>query len=128
MFPRGNHPLPDRILGGKHGKSVNRMGNPPNIRRSRAMARFLIEVPHEAEQRACAIAIQLLLQTGSHYLTNADWGCMDGDHKGWVIVDVDSKEQARGILPPVYRSQAKIVKLNKFSLEEIDDILRLHPG
>ena len=92
------------------------------------MARFLIEVPHEPEARACALAIQLLLRTGSHYLSNAEWGCMDGDHKGWVIVDVDSKEQARGILPPVYRSKAKIVKLNRFSMEEIEDILRHHPG
>ena len=92
------------------------------------MPRFLIEVPHEAEERACALAIQVLLRTGSHYLTNAEWGCMDGDHKGWVIVDVDSKEQARAILPPVFRSQAKIVKLNKFSMEEIEEILRHHPG
>jgi len=90
------------------------------------MARFLIEVPHEAEEKACALAIQLLLQTGSHFLTNAEWGCFDGEHKGWVIIDVDSKEEARGILPPVYRSQAKIVKLNKFSMEEIDEILRHH--
>ncbi len=92
------------------------------------MARFLIEVPHEPEVRACALAIQLLLQTGSHYLTNAEWGCFDGEHKGWLIVDVGSKEEARGILPPAYRSQAKIVQLNKFSLEEIEEILRHHPG
>jgi len=29
-------------------------------------------------------------------------------------------------LPPAFRSQAKIVSLNKFSMEEIDDILRQH--
>jgi len=28
----------------------------------------------------------------------------------------------------VYRPQAKIVQLNKFSMEEIDEILRHHPG
>jgi len=92
------------------------------------MAKFLIEVPHEAEKRACLRAIQVLLQTGSHYLTNAEWGCLDGEHKGWVIVEVDSKEEARGILPPVYRSQAKIVRLSKFKLEEVDEMLRHHPG
>lgn len=92
------------------------------------MAKFLIEVPHEADARACALAIQLLLQTGSHYLTNAEWGCFDGEHKGWIIVEADSKEEARCILPPVYRPQAKIVKLNRFTMEEIDEILRHHPG
>ena len=35
-------------------------------------------------------------------------------------------EEARCILPPIYRSSAKIVKLNKFSLEEIEEILRHH--
>jgi hypothetical protein len=48
------------------------------------MAKFLIEVPHEAEKRACLRAIQILLQTGSHYLTNAEFGCLDGVHKGWA--------------------------------------------
>lgn len=90
------------------------------------MARFLIEVPHEAEKVECARAIQILLRTGSHFLTHADWGCLDGEHKGWVIVEVESKQEVRSILPPAYRSQAKIVELNKFTLEEIDEILRHH--
>ena len=90
------------------------------------MARFLIEVPHEAEEKACARAIQIFLKTGSHYLTRADWGCLDGVHKAWIIVDVESKKEARAILPPVYRSQAEIVGLNKFTMEEIDEILRHH--
>jgi hypothetical protein len=42
------------------------------------MARFLIEVPHEAETLACARAAQELLQSGSHLLTHADFGCHDG--------------------------------------------------
>jgi hypothetical protein len=92
------------------------------------MAKYLIEVPHEAEKMACLRAIQILLQTGSHYLTKAEFGCYDGVHKAWVIVDVDSKEEARGILPPIYRSQASIVCLSRFNLEEVDEMLRHHQG
>jgi hypothetical protein len=90
------------------------------------MARFLIEVPHEPETAACARVIQIFLKTGSHFLTHADWGCMDGDHKAWIIADVESRDEARSILPPSFRSQAKIVKLNYFTMEEIDEILRQH--
>ncbi len=90
------------------------------------MARFLIEVPHEAEKVACARAIQILLRTGSHFLTHAEWGCLDGVHKGWMIVELQSKEEARSMLPPAYRSQAKIVELNKFTMEEIEEILSHH--
>lgn len=88
------------------------------------MPRFLIEVRHEASQLACARAVEVFLKTGSHFFTHADWGCRDGEHKAWIIVEVDSRDEARGILPPVFRPQAKIVQLNWFTLEEIDGFLR----
>lgn len=92
------------------------------------MPRFLVEVPHEAEKIACARAVRLLLQIGSHCLTHADFGCHDGDHRGWIIVDVDSKVEARNTVPPAYRARARIVGLNKFSLEELDELLKDHGG
>jgi hypothetical protein len=90
------------------------------------MARFLIEVPHDAERVACARVVDIFLKTGSHFLTHADWGCQDGDHKAWIIADVESRDEARSILPPSFRSQARIVRLNYFTMEEIDEILRQH--
>lgn len=90
------------------------------------MDRFLIEVPHPEETLACARAVEILLKTGSHYLTRADFGCRDGVHKAWIIVEVDGKDEARRILPPAYRSQARVVKLCKFSIEEIEEIMRHH--
>lgn len=92
------------------------------------MARFLIEVPHEAEPLACARAVQILLQTGSHYLTHADFGCLDDDHRAWIVVELDGKEEARNILPPAYRAQARITGLNKFSLEEMEELIKHHQG
>lgn len=92
------------------------------------MPRFMIEVPHEEETLACAQVVRVFLESGSHFLTHADWGCKDGDHKAWIIADVDSKDQARAIVPPAFRSRAKIVQLNTFSIEEIDDLLRHHRG
>ena len=92
------------------------------------MARFFIEVPHEAEEIACARAVKTLLNSGSHFLTHADFGCNDGEHKAWIIVDVESKAEARAILPTDARANAKIVELNKFSLEEIDEFLKNHQG
>ena len=90
------------------------------------MARFLIEVPHEPETVACAKVVQIFLSSGSHFVSHADWGCMDGDHSAWLIVDVDTKEDARAVLPPGFRSNARIVQLNKFTMEEIDQILSRH--
>jgi hypothetical protein len=90
------------------------------------MARFLIEVPHESEVVACARAVKVLLQSGSHFLTHADFGCRDGVHKAWIIVDLDSKDEARQIVPPAYRQQATVVQLGKFGLGELDELIKRH--
>lgn len=90
------------------------------------MPRFLIEVPHEPEQLACAQAVKIFLNTGSHFLTHADWGCNDGNHKAWFIARVEDKDEARSIVPPQFRHQANITRLNCFTMEEIDEILYHH--
>jgi hypothetical protein len=92
------------------------------------MARFLIEVSHSSEEKACKRAVHALLATGSHYITHADWGCLDGEHKARLIVDVDSKDDARHIVPPAFRAETKIVQLSRFSLQEAEDMLRAHAG
>jgi len=43
-----------------------------------------------------------------------------------MVVQVDSKGEARSIVPPAFRAQAKIVQLNTFTMEDIEPILRLH--
>jgi hypothetical protein len=88
--------------------------------------RFLIEVPHEASTVACARVVEVFLKTGSHFLSNADWGCRDGEHTAWIVVDVETKDEARGIVPPGLRAQAKVVQLNTFTIEEIESILQQH--
>ena len=90
------------------------------------MDKYLIEVPHEETKEACVNAIKIFMQTGSHFLSNADWGCYDGEHKAWLLVEVDSKEQAQQIIPPAYRSRAKIVKLHNFSKAEMDHMDEVH--
>ena len=87
------------------------------------MPRFLIEIPHESDERACVHAINVIRQTGAHFFSKADWGCLDGEHKAWLIVDVDSKQEALGIVPVSCRKDAKIVQLNSFSEQEVDDMV-----
>ncbi len=90
------------------------------------MPRFLIEVPHDAEQLACARVVKIFLTSGSHLLTHADWGCMDGDHRAWMVVDVADKHEALAVVPPALRSAARIIGLNYFSLGQVDEILTKH--
>lgn len=91
------------------------------------MPRFLIEVPHEGTTAACNKAIEVFLRTGSHFLTHADWGCKDGDHKAYLTVDVETRDEARAIVPAHYRGGARVVQLNKFTMDD-DRIIRSHSG
>ena len=91
------------------------------------MPKYLIEVPHEPTTRACNEAIAVFHRTGSHFLTNADWGCKDGVHKAWLMVDVDSHDEAKGIAPAQYRGITTVVQLNKFTMDE-NKIIRSHPA
>jgi len=59
-------------------------------------------------------------------LTHADFGCCDGVHKAWIVVDVDTKDEARNMLPPAYRKQASVGQLCKFGLDELDDLIKRH--
>jgi len=91
------------------------------------MPKFLIEVPHEGSRVACLRAVREFLSSGSHFVANADWGCRDGDHRAWIVAELDSKDEARAIVPPLFRDQARIIALNSFTLHEIDAMVREHP-
>ncbi len=90
------------------------------------MNRYLIEVPHDSDKKSCDEAIQVFLNTGSHFLTHAEWGCKDGEHKAWLIVEVENKDDARFILPPFFRSSAKITQLTTFTAQDIMETEKLH--
>lgn len=83
------------------------------------MSKYLIELEHEASEQACLNAMQIFLSSGSHFLANAEWGCQDNEHKCWMIVEVDKRDDARSILPPVYRKNAKIVELRRNIMEDV---------
>jgi hypothetical protein len=92
------------------------------------MSKYLIEIPHGSEKIECLRSVEILLSSGSHFLTNADWGCMDGVHKAWFIMDTDSKNEALMVVPPAFRKDTKITQLNKFNLIEVKELLKHHEG
>ncbi len=80
------------------------------------MDRYLIESPHEVED--CARILRQVTAAG--YLHNFDWGCKAGVHCGWAIIEAENEAQARLAVPLLVRSQARIVRLNRFSPEEVE--------
>ena len=90
------------------------------------MPTYLIEVRHEGGRQACLKALHALEQSGSHFVTHADFGCEDGIHCGWLTVEAEERSVAEQIIPPEFRSESRIVELRKFTREEIQRMMQQH--
>ena len=86
------------------------------------MPRYMIQASHDPSHDGCVRVLDAFLRAGAHYLTNADWGCLAGDHTAWITVEADDDYQARLMVPPVIRRDAQVTKLNKFTPQEIRDL------
>ena len=73
------------------------------------MDRFLIETPHREQD--CLSLIQLINAQG--YLTHFDWGCMNGVHTGWAVIEAGNEAEARLAVPPLVRAQSRVVKVTR---------------
>jgi hypothetical protein len=80
--------------------------------------RYMVEVSHTP--RECVWALKRMLEAGPEFLARFDWGCKDGDHTGWAVLDAESKFEIQELVPQVMRAKARIVQLNEFTPEEVE--------
>ena len=79
------------------------------------MDRYLVSVTHTMAE--CVRGLKAIESAGM--ITHFDWGCKDGEHTGWVIIEAENKSQALMVVPPVLRDNAHVVRLVKFSPEDV---------
>lgn len=78
---------------------------------------YMVSSPHTAEE--CLAALDEFAASGKNTLDNWYWGCMDGDHTGYEIVNAGSKEAALKTVPENLRAKAKATKLSKVTAEQV---------
>lgn len=83
------------------------------------MPTYLIEIPHSENPFECKQVIKIFVESGSHLLSNAYWGCKSGIHKSWFISDFKNKEEAMQIVPPLLKHAANIIELVKFTKSDM---------
>lgn len=81
------------------------------------MSRYFIESIHTAEE--CLRALDEIVVKGSDVLDKYEWGCMAGDHTGYAVVEAGSEAEVKKMIPSFLVWKSKIVKLNKFTVEQI---------
>ncbi len=79
------------------------------------MNRFIVISHHTGPD--CVRALKEVLAIG--YLTHFEWGCKDGAHTGWAILEAENKAQALMSVPMFLRDQATVVQLTKFEAEKV---------
>lgn len=79
---------------------------------------YLIKLPHTAD--SCLATLDKISKDTSKLLAKIDWGCMSGDHTGYLIVNSKDEKSALEMLPASIRDQAKIEKVDKFTKEQIE--------
>ena len=84
------------------------------------MERFLVIAPHTVEE--CKQALEQVLAVG--FITHFDWGCKDGEHTGWAILEAENAKEAMMAVPPAQRHSASIVRLTRFSPADIEAMHR----
>jgi len=81
------------------------------------MARYLLTCPHTPED--CVPDIDSVLGHSKELLARFDWGCKDGEHTGWVLVEAGNEATARMMLPVALRTKAHVRMVNKFTPEDM---------
>ncbi|MBI4302088.1 MAG: hypothetical protein HY664_05740 [Chloroflexi bacterium] len=83
------------------------------------MERYLIELPHTNEE--CLRALDETRASSRELLPLIDWGCMAGNHNGWLTVEARSESEARSKVASAFlRGKAIVTKVDKITEEQIE--------
>lgn len=81
-------------------------------------------VPHTKEE--CLKTLDEYSAETSKLLSQVEWGCMAGDHTGYLFMMGSSDSDVRNMLPANQRKNAKIEMVNTFSKEQIKSFHEKH--
>ena len=79
---------------------------------------YLIEMKHTPEQ--CVAELDQISAEAPKLLDQVEWGCMAGDHTGYMMVWAENEAAAKNMVPAfLHGDNTRIVALNKFTVEQI---------
>jgi hypothetical protein len=88
------------------------------------MNTYLIKFPHTPEN--CIATLDKISKDSPDLLNKIEWGCKSGDHTGYMIVESKNEVAALQMVPSSLRSDAKVEKLDKFTMTEIKSLHQNH--
>jgi Skp family chaperone for outer membrane proteins len=86
--------------------------------------KYFVQVSHTPDQ--CLNTLTEMKDKGDAYLAKFNFGCMSGDHTAYAFLDGKSEEDIRQMLPKDQQTNAKIVKVDKFTAAQIEKMHKEH--
>jgi len=80
---------------------------------------YLLISAHKPED--CLAALERINAKDKQLLAKMDWGCMDGDHTGYLVTPGDSADAVKAMLPESERAAAKVIKVSKFTAKDLKE-------
>jgi hypothetical protein len=88
------------------------------------MNTYFVQVSHTPDQ--CLNTLGEMKDKGDSYLAKFNFGCMSGDHTAYAFLDGKSEEDIRQMLPKDQQTNAKIMKVDKFKVAQIETLHKEH--
>jgi len=95
--------------------------NPTSASKSQT---YFVSVPHTPEQ--CLKTLDDMKVKGDALLSQFEFGCSDGDHTAYAFIKGKSPEDIKKMLPEAEQKAAKITKVNKLTVADIEKIHKEH--
>ena len=81
---------------------------------------YMIKFPHT--EKTCLSLLDKLSSDSPEILDEIEWGCLSGDHTGYMIVNSKNEVGALQLLPAPIRNEVKVEKVDKFSITQIETL------
>ncbi len=81
------------------------------------MNRYLVETKHAAED--CHHVVEQFIYHG--FVMNFEWGCDDGVHTGWAMLESENEAEALLAVPAALRSKARAIRLSKYTPQKLEE-------
>ena len=87
------------------------------------MKHYMVVVEHTPDE--CLRTMDELAYHTPELLEQFWFGGIAGEHKGWVIVDTDSEQDALEKLPPALRENADVVPVRRYTAHSVRALHRM---
>ena len=87
---------------------------------------YFVQTTHTPEQ--CLNTLTDMKTKGDAFLAKFEFVCMSGNHTAYAFLQGSSEESVKQMLPKEIQANAKILKVDKFTAAQIENLHKEHAG